>query len=211
MTSQSLPQKLNNLTHKEYCKQYYKNNKSIISERKKIQYKENKESIRNKAKIYNRTIDGLVSKIFCNQRRSSIKRGYELPTYSLDDLKNWMYAQKNFETLYNKWVISGYDKNHTPSCDRLDDYKSYSLDNIRLTTWSINRSKGHSDRRNGINNKISKAVFQLTRDGIVFEEYASTMQASRKTGINRADISACCNGRQKSAGNYIWCFAMDGI
>ena len=38
------------------------------------------------------------------------------------------------------------------------------------------------------------------------EVYPSAHEASRQTGIIRQSISACCNGKQKTAGGYHWKF-----
>ena len=44
----------------------------------------------------------------------------------------------------------------------------------------------------------SKAVLCLENGKI----YGSTMEAERETGIKQSNISACCNGKQKSAGKH---------
>lgn len=51
---------------------------------------------------------------------------------------------------------------------------------------------------------LKKAVYQYTINNNFVGEYASVKEASLKTGINRAGISACCRGIAKSAGGYIW-------
>lgn len=52
----------------------------------------------------------------------------------------------------------------------------------------------------------SKPVLQYTLDMVFVKEYPSIGEASRQTGINKANISACCKGKYgcKSAGGYIW-------
>ena len=91
-----------------------------------------------KAKEYRRTKHGLVVKIYGDQLSSSRKRGHDKPKYNLKQLKKWIFNQENFDKLYNDWVASNYNKELTPSCDRLDNYKGYSLYNIRLVTWRDN-------------------------------------------------------------------------
>lgn len=50
-----------------------------------------------------------------------------------------------------------------------------------------------------------KSVVQLSKDGVeIINTYESTMEASRQTGINQANICKCCKGRYKSAGNFVW-------
>lgn len=57
-----------------------------------------------------------------------------------------------------------------------------------------------------INNpKKSKTVLQLdinTRE--VIKEFPSGKEACRQTGISFKSISACCNGKLKTSGNYFW-------
>lgn len=47
-------------------------------------------------------------------------------------------------------------------------------------------------------------VEQFTKDGEFIQSFASINKAQHKTGINKASIIKCCNGKLKSAGSYIW-------
>lgn len=50
-----------------------------------------------------------------------------------------------------------------------------------------------------------KSVMQLSKNGIkIINTYKSTQEASRQTGINRANICSCCRGKYKSAGGFVW-------
>ena len=51
----------------------------------------------------------------------------------------------------------------------------------------------------------SKPVSQFTLDGEFIKVYPSASEASRQTGI--CNIGKCCNGKQKTAGGFIWRFA----
>ena len=51
---------------------------------------------------------------------------------------------------------------------------------------------------------ISKKVSQYTQDGDLIGVYSSIREASRETGVDRVGISWCVNGKQKTAGKYIW-------
>ena len=155
-------------------------------------------------KNYFRTKEGLISKIYTNQVTHSRERGHLLPIYTLSELKEWFSLQENFDDLYNNWVLSGYSKNIKPSCDRLDDYKSYSFSNIRLVTWQINHEKGISDRMSGANKKQLKAVNQISLSGLFLSSYYSAAKASRSTGIIVSSITKCCRGVQQTAGGFMW-------
>lgn len=54
--------------------------------------------------------------------------------------------------------------------------------------------------------KKRKKVEQYDKNNNLLNIYTSIMEASKKTNIDRAHISACCKGKKKykSAGGYIW-------
>ena len=153
---------------------------------------------------YSRTKQGVVSLLYNGQILHSKDRNHIPPQYSRQELYEWLDSQDLFHELYNEWVNSDYETKLRPSIDRKDDYKSYSFGNIRLTTWCDNEKRGWADRKNGINNKASKAVEQYDLNGDFIDEYYSTMQAERCRGINHTNISRCCKGKYKTAGGYIW-------
>ncbi len=158
---------------------------------------------------YFRTKNGLVSKIYGGQKGSSKSRGHEMPSYTLDELKLWIFSQPTFEKLYLIWLDSGFSKLLCPSCDRLNDYKPYTLSNIKLTSWEENSKKRDLDTKNGINNKISKAVIQLNKDGIYINEYYSISSAYRMTGVCITSISRCCSGYIDLAGGFNWKYKVE--
>lgn len=151
-----------------------------------------------------RSLIGFIGRIYSRQKACSTRRGYLPPSYSLLELKEYLLSRPIYERLHAEWVESGYKRDKSPSCDRLDDYKGYSFDNIRVTTWEENRKKGSKDRLNGINNKGSKAVSQYSLDGIFIQEFHSQIEAYRKTGVFDTSISKCVKGRVKTAGGFIW-------
>ena len=158
---------------------------------------------------YVRTIQGVVVKLYNHQIENSKKRSHELPSYSEQELYEWLNSQDLFHKLFNEWVSCEYDTNKKPSVDRKDDYKPYSFDNIQIMTWEQNRNKYYSDRRNGINNKGNKTVLQYDLNGVFIEEYISIAQAKRETGVSNSVISKCCKGEYKTAGSYIWKYKCD--
>lgn len=50
-----------------------------------------------------------------------------------------------------------------------------------------------------------KSVSQW-KDGVKVNVFKSARQAEKLTGVSYKKISACCNGRQKSSGGYVWMF-----
>jgi hypothetical protein len=55
-------------------------------------------------------------------------------------------------------------------------------------------------------NKLGIPIIQQDKKGNIINEYLSQAEAFRQTGVRQTDISACCIGRQKTAGGYIWKF-----
>lgn len=49
-----------------------------------------------------------------------------------------------------------------------------------------------------------KPIIQFDRQMNQIEEWESGTDASNKLKINRGDITACCKGKYKTAGGYIW-------
>ncbi len=157
---------------------------------------------------YKHTKYGLIAVIYGCQRTHSKYRNDPMPDYSLLELRDWIFSQPTFNKLYENWMLSGYEKMTKPSCDRLDDYQPYTLNNLQLITWAENKRKGELDRKNGINNKQNKAVIQMSLDGEFIAEYYSGRQAQRKTGISQSNIGKCCRGSYKSANGYYWIFSL---
>ena len=144
--------------------------------------------------------------IFDSQKLHSKRRGDPVPVYTKQELIDWCLRQPLYHKLHKEWVKSKYNRKLAPSCDRIDDYKPYTLDNLQLTTWGENESRSHSDTKNGINNKRNKAVVQLTKNSKFITNYHSISEATRQTGVAHANISSCCRRERKSAGGYIWKF-----
>ena len=51
-----------------------------------------------------------------------------------------------------------------------------------------------------------KAVNQLTLGGEKINTFVSATEAEKITGVNASTIGAVCNGKRKTAGNYLWEF-----
>ena len=49
-------------------------------------------------------------------------------------------------------------------------------------------------------------VAQYTKDGTLVKVWDSQKEASAVTGINRSNISKCCNAKLKTAGGFRWSY-----
>jgi len=159
---------------------------------------------------YNRTKKGWAIIQLNSQKLSSKRRKHPLPNYTSQELYAWALNQSNFEKVFNNWVASNYNKDLKPSCDRIDDNKPYTLENLRVITQKENiligaRSQKAKNRMTkAIQNKMGKPVLQLDLEGNLINEYITIGEASRRTGIDNSLISKVCRGIFKTAGGYEW-------
>ena len=131
------------------------------------------------------------------QRARSRKRGWKPPQYTLEELRLWLRSQPRYEALRIKYMITK-DKMDAPSCDRIDNSKGYSLDNMQLTTWRENKSRQWKDSR--------KVVLQYTMDGEFVAKYKSCIEVMELTGFHKSNIASVCNPnkREKSHKGFVW-------
>ena len=74
-------------------------------------------------------------------------------------------------------------------------------------TFSEEHKKKISEANKGKINSPTKSVLQYSMNGEFITKYPSTREAERITGCYHNSISACCEGKQKSAGGYVWRYA----
>lgn len=72
----------------------------------------------------------------------------------------------------------------------------------RLGLAKISKKQIERVRELGLNS--SKKVIQKDYNNNIINTFNSTCEASRQTGICQPSISACCRGKIKQAGKYIW-------
>ncbi len=143
---------------------------------------------RNQKKIgdaYDSTEKGVLRVIYKTQKSSSKRRGHGCIPYSKSELSEWLYSN-SFKPLYDKWIESGKKKDLKPSVDRIDDFKGYSFDNIKLGTWAENRQHQYDDitSGNGTSGARCKAVYKLDDDFNPIDRYISYSQAARSMGYS---------------------------
>lgn len=168
-----------------------------------------------------KTPEGWYGKIYramCSRNRE--KFGLELP-FTKEEFINWIeenYYEK-FVKLFKEYVDSDCDKYLCPSIDRIDDYKSYTFDNMQLMTWKENDIKG----TNGIKNKVScaevgkkycsKTVMQYDTENNLLMVFSSTHEVERITGIDSSLIAHACrkyrNGKSGYAKGFLWHYKED--
>lgn len=129
-------------------------------------------------KRFVQTPEGLVGRIYRQQKAASQRRGHPAPAYTLEGLTKSMLASPKFLQLYKDWVASGYQKDKSPSVDRINDHLPYQKGNLQLMTFAENRTKGHDSCRDGVFDTV-RAVDMLSLDGVYIRSFISLSDAAR--------------------------------
>lgn len=149
---------------------------------------------------YQKTPKGVLNTIYRNQLTKQKRKGIEVK-YSYDEFKDKYLNDKTFIRLFNRWLKNNCQSNLKPSFDRIDSNKSYSFDNLQIITWEENNKKGRVER--------SKKVDKYDLSDKFIKSYDSVRSASEDNNIFYQGIVACCNGRIKTSGGYIWKYGGD--
>lgn len=92
---------------------------------------------------YERSKEGLVARIYGCQKSPSKRRGHPAPTYSKEELKDWLFSRPQFRILYDNWKRLDFQTSYKPSVDRIYDDLSYTMSNIQLMIFRDNIAKGN--------------------------------------------------------------------
>lgn len=152
---------------------------------------------------YNKTKKGLITTMYKSQKKHSLHRKHPLPNYTKTELESFLLNNKDFNKIYLEWEKSNYYRWLVPSCDRIDDYLPYTLDNIKVTTWWDNMKKGHQNIKDGINNKRSKKIAKY-KDGVLIKVYYSISSAGRDNNLSVGNIVNCAKGKFNHIGGFQW-------
>lgn len=187
------------------CKEVKNNGSFHLSKSSKwwLHYhcKECSKEIRRK---YLRSKPWLFSRIYWDQRSRYKKRWYWYPEYSKEEFIERIESQESFEYLFKERESSWYKKDLVPSIDRVNDYKWYTLSNIRLVTRKENNDKAYLDRKEWINTKNAKSVTSKSKSWVIQQTYYSIQEAERSTWIDASSIVRCCKWKVKTAWWYKW-------
>lgn len=154
---------------------------------------------------------GVVRSMYKGQIYTSKKRGHNLPEYTFEELKSWVFNQQSWNKLYNDWLESNFDINKKPSIDRLNDSKGYSFDNIQLITWRDNLLKA-TDQQKTCNMIINhKKIVQLSLTGELIQKFDSIAMAGRVLNIDSSSIAKACKGILKTTKGFKWKYESDYI
>lgn len=153
-----------------------------------------------------RSFEGLPKRMLNNQKHSAKARGHTLPNYTYEELFKWLLAN-DYTVMYQSWVESNYSRKLTPSCDRQDETKGYTLDNLKLTTAYQNILRHHSERQQGKTGCNSIPVKAYTKQGDYIGRWDSITIACRQLNLpltGTSNIMYVLDLPKRSAYGYIW-------
>lgn len=155
-------------------------------------------------KRFIRSKHGVINQMYSSSISRTKKKGFTPVSFTKEELEKWVYSSKKFHTLYDEWVLEDYPTALKPSLDRLDDYKGYSLGNIRIVTANTNVKRYYSDAISGINTKSAKPVEQYSLDGEYIKTFYSLSAAARSVNGIPSNINQVTNGTYAQAYGYKW-------
>ena len=95
--------------------------------------------------------------------------------------------------------------NNLPQVNHIDGNKENN--NVNNLEWCNQKKNMQHSYKIGLRRNIVKPINQYDKNGNFIKKWDSIMQAERYLKISNTNISACCLGKKKSAGGYIWKFA----
>ena len=155
-------------------------------------------SIKNNIKILNRSLDN-----YGYDKRTLSKYG-KAKTFHTHRL----VAEAFIPNLDNKPCVNHIDGNKLNN--RVDNLEwctaSENLKHAYRTNLRTNNFKG----KFGKNNIHSKKIYQISKvDNKIINCFYGAREAQRITGIKSNSITMCCKNQRKTAGSYIWKYALD--
>ena len=94
--------------------------------------------------------------------------------------------------------------NNYPYINHKDENKENNfVDNLEWCTNSYNQKYGNCPQK--IAEKLSKKVFQYSKDGELLRIWNSTMECKRN-GFHQGEVAKCCRNEAKSHKGYIWSY-----
>ena len=127
-----------------------------------------------------------------------------IPTRCLLNLFECYYIEK-YKTLTNNNlynVSSGGHYMENPFANKTEEEMKIIGEKISKNHKDCSGESNPMYNKKGKNHPKSKFTMCHNLDNTIIEFYESQTEASEKTGVGRRDISACCNGKQKSAGKF---------
>ena len=93
--------------------------------------------------------------------------------------------------------------NNLPMVNHKDENtKNNCVENLEWCDAKYNRNYGSMNEK--LAKHFSKPILQFSKNNKLIKKWGSIREAERHTGIYNTHICACCQGKIKSSGGYIW-------
>lgn len=167
------------MNRKEYNKKYYL---------------ENKDKIEKKKKEYIKTPMGRACYLF---------NGYNQQDKENNREKGDLTPKWIVENIFSKpCVHCGESDWHKLGCNRLDNSKPHTMDNVEPCCSKCNRKLAANEQKI----TFAKKVYQCTLDGKTINVWVSGIEAARQLGYDNGTINKCCNNKRKTYKGYKWSY-----
>jgi len=122
----------------------------------------------------------------------SVENGYNISSYSGGTYKRSDETRRKISESQIGERNNMYGKHHSEESKK------------RMSELKTGKHHSEESKKKIAESRGVDGVIQYSKSGEFIAEYFSLKEASRQTGCNLGHICACCKGKRKSTGGYIW-------
>lgn len=177
--------------NREKKKDYYIKNREEILMKRRLYREASKERIHQEQAEYRNTKEG---------RAKSILGAYNYSDRKYNRGEGDLTSEWIVENIFSKCCVHcGETDWHKLGCNRLDNSKPHTRDNVEPCCWECNDKLGREEQAR---NK-SQTIYQYTLDGELVKVWESAHQAARELNLSQGNISTCCRGGYYHDGKWV--------
>ena len=146
--------------------------------------------------------DALNYEAFLIAMLDTIENGYNTSSYSRGTYKRSEVTKRKISNSMSGEKNHMYGKHHSEEAKKKISDNHADFRGEKHPLFGKHHTEG--SKKKMAESKGVNGILQYSKDGELIAEYQSTMDAERHTGCHHAHICACCKGKRKSCGGYIW-------